>query len=271
MDLQDIWQEHRRFILGVLAGVVVFFAARAIIGSVIGTEQALRAPGLTLRSIQSAELFTTATRDRARALNDELRTRAEELRHAVAFVPGDEFRLDGKGDPDTYFPEVARRVRTSLLRASQEYGVELADRDLQWQAPVGREEIADTLVALAAIEAAAQRLLEAGETVRARDPEALGVQSIEALKYDRRGGNAAAASRRFRRRSNEGSDLVEEHRIAFSFRADVMTLQLWLESLRGSAPPLALAPELKVTPGDQVGDPVLVKGTILALTVRELQ
>ena len=38
MDLQDIWQEHRRFILGCFIGLLAFFVVRGIMGSVLDTE-----------------------------------------------------------------------------------------------------------------------------------------------------------------------------------------------------------------------------------------
>ena len=50
MDLQDIWQEHRRFILGVLGGVVVFFIAKATVQNLFGAEAAVRKANVVVGS-----------------------------------------------------------------------------------------------------------------------------------------------------------------------------------------------------------------------------
>jgi len=42
MDLTNIWQEHRTFILSVMAGLVVFFAGQAVISGIYGIEETRR-------------------------------------------------------------------------------------------------------------------------------------------------------------------------------------------------------------------------------------
>ena len=271
MDLQDIWQEHRRWILGVLAGVIVFFAARSIIDSVFGGDRAVREAQRKAQALMTQEFYQPATRDEILAENDRLVAQVAELREALAFVPSEEFSLIGKGAPDIYFPAVAARVRGGVLRAAQESGVDFEDGNLEWPAPALREEIEKTLIGLAAIEAAALRLVAAGDRVRALDPEALGLVSIDSLKVQNRASGYRPGMRnRLRRGERDASDLVEENRIAFAIRCDVQTLELWLEALRGEDPPLALSSgDFTVTPGDQAGDPLVVKGQLLALTIQE--
>jgi hypothetical protein len=177
--------------------------------------------------------------------------------------------LTGKGDPDLYFPEVERRVRTRIVAYAQERSVAIDERDLVWPAAVSREEKEQTLIGLCALQHAALRLVDAGEQVRQEIADSVGLQSIESFQIEKRAGSSS--SRRGRRTADsEIAGLVDEYRVKFRFRSDTATLQAWLEKLRREVPSIGLAPELRVTPGDQVGDPVLVQGSLAALVIGDL-
>ncbi len=267
MDLQDIWQEHRRFILGVLGGLIVFLIAKSTITGLFDATGSVRAA--TTSAVVGKPVFDAQARTELQRRNEALTAEFDRLRDSVAFVPGEEFELAGKGAFDTYFPQVERRVRTTILQAAQAGGVELADQDLVWPAPSSREEVAATLVALAAMEQAALRLFDAGESVLAVDPEALGVSTVESLKYESRTSSRARLGGARLGRGSDEVELVEERLVSFVVRCDLKTLQVWFEALRGQNPPLALQPGLMVKQGEQVGDPLTVRGTLAVLTVKD--
>ena len=72
-----------------------------------------------------------------------------------------------------------------------------------------------------------------------------------------------------RQEASETEDLVREQRIGFTVRCDVQTLQVWLESLRDREPRIALAASLRVVPGDEIGDPLVVRGQLSVVTVAQ--
>ncbi len=268
MDLQDLWQEHKRWILGVVAGLVVYLVGAKIVGTFFYSHGAILRVNQLRRSIEGDERFDRADLTKIQAAKAEIEAQEAKVRDAVAFVPGERFLLKGNGDPDTYFPEVAQGVRTDVLGRARELSVELADRDLTWPAPVGREEIERTLLGLCVLQNAATRLLEAGDAVRRADPEALGLVSIDKLAIEKRSGSAF--HRPVRRRPTDQPDVAEkldEIQVAFAFRCDVATLQTFLEQLRGRQPRIGLAPDLKVQAGDQIGDPLVVRGHFSALRI----
>ncbi|MDA0374936.1 MAG: hypothetical protein O2865_14215 [Planctomycetota bacterium] len=269
MDLQDFWQENKRWILGVVAGLIVYWVGGGIVSAVFGGASASGRVQAMARDLQREEYYDAQALRTAREENERLTALVEQVRQHAAFVPDEEFVLTGKGDPDLYFPEVERRVRTRIVAYAQERSVAIDERDLVWPAAVSREEKEQTLVGLCALQHAALRLVDAGEQVRQEVADAVGLQSIESMQIEKRAGSST--SRRGRRAADsEIAGLVDEYRVKFRFRADTATLQAWLEKLRSASPSIGLAPELRVTPGDQVGDPVLVQGSLAALVIRDL-
>jgi hypothetical protein len=268
LDLQDFWQESKRWVLGVLAGLIVFWIGGKVVDAVFGGANASgRAIGLA-RSLQGTEYFDAEALSAARAQNEGLTALLARVREHSGFVPDEDFVLAGKGDPDLYFPEVERRVRQRVVSRAQERSVSIDEGDLTWPAAVTRDEKAETMVGLCVLEHAALRLVEASEEVRQRLPDALGLQGIESFAIDRPG--TARSPRGPRGTANDDlAGLVDEHRVRFRFRADVPTLQAWLTRLRAERPTIGLAPELRVTPGDQIGDPVTVQGILSAIVLHE--
>jgi len=177
----------------------------------------------------------------------------------MVFTPSDEFVLAGKGDPDLHFDAVSRRVKRDLVRRADALGVRLLEKDLEWPAPVG-EEIQPTLIGLNLLEQVAQRLLHAHEQVKGWDGEATGLDAIESLRVVGAGRGSSAARAR-----HNPSDVVQEEKVSFKIRADEATVKLFLEACAGEQPPIALAPEFKMTVGRAPGDPLQVSGTMLAL------
>lgn len=258
MDANELWQENKRWILGVALGAVVFWVASTVIGGVYGTTGASRQIRTARQELAGQAFYTQAALHNAQQEAEQVQASLDELTKAMVFVPGDEFLVAGKGDPDLHFDAVSRRVKRDLLRRADALGVRLLEKDLDWPAPVS-EEIQPTLIGLNLLEQVALRLLDAHERVKGWDAEATGLDSIETLRVVAAGRTSGSRARR------GASEVVQEEKVSFKVRADEATVKLFLESCASKAPPIALAPDFKMTVGPAPGDPLLVSGTMLAL------
>lgn len=267
MDISEFWQENKRWVLGVAAGAVVYLVGQKVVSSTFGADGLASRARTTAVSIDKTEYFDNDALAAARTQSKAIEAVGAQLRERVGFVPDADFQLDGKGDPDTYFPEMARRVRRKVVLTAQESSIDFADQSLAWQPAVGREEIATRLLELNVLEAAAMRLIDASNEVRAAEPDAFGVVAIESIKIEK-SKTAGGARGRVRKESNAP---VKEFTVSFQFRCDVATLQNWLERLRSQRPVLGIAvdPAFVVQTGDQINDPIRVKGAVTALWIVE--
>jgi hypothetical protein len=267
VDISEFWQENKRWVLGVAAGAVVYLVGQKVVSSTFGADGLAARANQTANTISRKEFFDNEALNTARSQAKEIAAVGTELRERVGFAPDADFQLDGKGDPDTYFPEMARRVRRKVVLTAQESSIDFADQNLVWQPAVGREEIASRLVELNVLEAAAMRLIDASNEVRAAEPDAFGVVAIEAIRIEKAKAQSGA---RGRARSDTKSP-VKEFTVSFQFRCDVATLQNWLERLRSQRPVLGITadPAFVVQAGDQINDPIRVKGAVTALWIQE--
>ena len=265
MDLHDIWQENKRWILGVVAGLLVFWTVSTIVKGIYSTAGVRQQIRNQQRSVQSEPLYTAEALAAARNEQEELETARGRLDGAIEFVPPDEFLLAGKGDPHLHFDVVSRRVRRELVSRADALGVEHAEGDVNWKPPVG-EGIQPTLIGLALLEAVGTRLLDAHERVRADDYDSLGLVSVEAFDVVPHNQGPRRGPRGRGRARASGSDrLVREFRVKFKFRADEATTLLFLEACRSQEPHIALGADFSMTPGPAPGGPLTVSGTLIAL------
>jgi hypothetical protein len=264
LDLNDIWQQNKRWILGVGAGLVLFWLGTVIVRSIWNGERAESAVESVFRSTRGEQYYQANERTAAKTDGEELAAAEQRLRSALEYVPEDRFLLAGKSDPDLHFDQVSREVRRTLVEKAQQYAVELSGGDLVWEPPVG-DEIGRTLLGLSVLHHAVDRLLDAGDRVRSTDPEALGVTRIDQFKVEK------STQRKPRRRGRDASVDVEgrivETDVTFTFRADAGTVALFLEKCRAMAPALVLSEGFKIEAGRHPGDPLTVKGRVSALTI----
>ncbi len=264
MDLHDIWQENKRWILGVIAGLLIYWTGSTIVKGIYSTAAVRQQIRNQQRSVQSEPLYTSEALAAARTEQEELEAARGRLDGALEFVPDDEFLLAGKGDPHLHFDVVSRRVRRELVHRADALGVEHSESDVNWKPPVG-EAIQPTLIGLALLEAAGHRLLDAHERVRSANFDALGLVSVEAFDVTAHNVGRRGRSTRGRPRAAASSSSVQEHRVKFKFRADEATTLLFLEACRSQEPHIALGADFLMTPGAAPGGPLTVSGTLLAL------
>ncbi len=143
MSVEDIWQENKGFILGVVGGLIVFFTAYTIIeGSKakdIGSnfaqisraerhERSIRLPSGELRRLQ----------DRREELGQEL----ARLENELAYRPAEGFTLAGLNRaPDIHFNEMVQRLLVEVVEPAAALDIRIpADLGLGEVTPRSDEE-----------------------------------------------------------------------------------------------------------------------------------
>lgn len=269
MDPHEVWQENKRWILGVVAGLLVYWVASSIIGGVYSTSSVKSQIRRAQKSVGSEPLYNQDALSDAREEQRELSEARTRLDDALVFRADEEFLLEGKGDPNVHFDVVSRRVVNDSVDRADALGIELSSASLDWPSPVG-DEVQPTLVAINVIDRAMRRLFSAHERARSWDSAALGLVEIESFKVvtgrgTTRGTRRSSASRRG---ELSADDLVLEDKVRFKFRGDETTTRLFLESCLSGAPRITLSADFKMTTGQAPGDPLEVSGTLSALRLR---
>ncbi len=154
MDLNNYWQENKRFLSFVGVGLVVFLVAWYAIDSSFGADLRIARSATSSRQAELRQpMFAAADLERAKGQNDELTRACAALRGAVEFQTRPEFRLE-KGQPATsrYFA-VLERSRDDLKRLGSRSGLALPlDLGMPAVAPTKELELARYLEALDAID-----------------------------------------------------------------------------------------------------------------------
>ncbi len=165
MDLNDYWQENKRFVLTVVAGLIVFMIGEMMIGSFIKDE--LDSKKGTLGNIQR-ELRKSRYKARdltqARTENQALREATETLVGAVAFQPREPYRADpARGSLGNQYFAANTAVRDDLLREAGRAGVRIVpDIGLPALAPTRDDELERHLDALDLIERVLRMAIDEG-------------------------------------------------------------------------------------------------------------
>ena len=181
MDLNDIWQENKRFITGVIGGAVLFLFGLLAIQSLFGDElKSTRRSKERLERQLSESRYGSSERELARADNDTLSAALAELATAVEFSGRQGFRLDSSaGSPVNQYHRTVARVREQLLTRAGRANLFLdPDLGLPDLSPAQDEEIARYLDALDAVARTVHWAIQAGveriDDVRIRLDPALG-------------------------------------------------------------------------------------------------
>jgi hypothetical protein len=118
MNLSDYWQENKRFVTTVVAGVLVFFVAYWMLAGSYGTQaRTAKRQVSTLMGDLRTPMYGGADRDAAERENLALRAAIGELSQRTAFEAREEFRWKPGEDSasNLYFQRVAE-VRERLRR-----------------------------------------------------------------------------------------------------------------------------------------------------------
>lgn len=144
MDLNDYWQENKRFVLTVLAGVILFVIIDAMISSLIGDElSARRSTRTKLRQELSEGRYIGRDLTTGRAENQALIAAEEALVAGVAYPTRPRFQLDpARGSAGNQYFSAVQDVRDDILRRAGRRNIRIAqDLGLPALAPTRDDEI----------------------------------------------------------------------------------------------------------------------------------
>ncbi len=263
MDPHEIWQENKRWIVGILLGVVLFFIADTIIGSVYGSTSVVRQTRSLVTRINSEPMYDREGLSKLQAEADALGKLEQELMAAVAFTPRPRFDLKGKGLFHLHFDEVSREVRARLLASADRVGADLAAKDILWPTPTTPDDTQAVLHALDLLDDAMARVFTVAQQVRDAESQAQGLVSIDEIRVE---AEKRVASRG-RRRVADASDRIREQRISFRLRADADTITRVLESFKAGPRPVPLGGLHVRLDSKRPGDPLQVSGVLVAVQV----
>lgn len=163
MNVNDFWQENKRFVVTVAGAVVVFFTGVMVINSVFGDDLALQLSKQTrLEATLAGPLFQQSDLDVLRTENRALVSAHETLTQATVFVPRADFAPDAGSLAQRYF-EVVARTRDALLPTAGRAGIPVPENlGLPALAPTKDEQIVRHLEALDLIDRVLRLAFEAG-------------------------------------------------------------------------------------------------------------
>ncbi len=264
MDLNDIWQQHKTWILGVLGGLVLFFIGKSMISNSYSTKSS-RMQIAKAKKVLKESHYTIQERRAVQEMKGELEKRLARLRDKLEFHPRSEFLLDGQQQgPAVYYLRKEGMVRSRHSEAMESAGVEFGSPNLGMPAepPIGRDQKQLFLYGLDLIDDTLTRLLDAHVEATNRNPDAHGLRAVESIKLDPK-----IASRRSTRRRKGDEEARKEVLASLRIRCDSLTLQIFLERMLGDADlrPLVISNVEAVDKSDTPGQPLVVNIELLAL------
>jgi hypothetical protein len=271
MDVGSFVQENKRWLLGCATGLVVFFIARSIVGSVYDPMPERRAARGVVQNAQTTEVYDRSGLAAAIAEQDALAASRKSLETEIGFAKSADFTFEGKGlSADEFLGKVGRERKLAILKAASERDVQVdQNRDLTWPpAPNGLEEIRSALFGIELIDETCTRLFAAHDAVKTVDPQAQGLVGLRIGVETRR-----AARRAPVRGQKPGQvdvrEFLEQERVLFEFRSDEATAMQFLESLRKPGRTLTLEPGLKMTHTGRRADPVVTTGSLVGIAFKQ--
>lgn len=251
MDLEEYWQENKRFLAQVGIGFVVFLIGLGVIGATVGArfEEKQRDVSGLQRQLRDA-YFGRTERNAATDDNEALVAAAVALREQVRFVPREQFRGTGESqqrvDTNRYLT-VASRVRTQLMPLASRFNVEVDETlGLPEQSPTRSDELERHLDALDVIERvvgiAIEERVAAVESIKVRlDPGLRGRKGIGSIERSRvifqiRGDDLALERTIARLQLDEPQPLVVEEAVMRRSREDPELVVLELSVLIARVP-----------------------------------
>jgi hypothetical protein len=164
MDLGAYWQENRRFVLSVGAGVVVFLIGFAIESSLFQGKINAAQRAIQLNKNQLKELqFSAKDLAEVEGENAALRAALEELVEAARFRPRPEFVPDpAAGSSANHYLRTLSRVREELLTRANRASLTLdSSLGMPELSPTAEREILRYLEALDLVESVADLAIRA--------------------------------------------------------------------------------------------------------------
>ena len=118
MDLNEYWEENRRFVLGVLGALVVFFIAHSLVKSIYADDIVSKRGQISRsKSDLNEPMYSSADLALAEEQNAALKAALQELIGPTHFAPRDAFALDAeRGSASSQYLRALGDVREELVR-----------------------------------------------------------------------------------------------------------------------------------------------------------
>jgi hypothetical protein len=166
MDLNEYWQENKRFLVATASGAVVFLIGTMLVDHFFGGElkSLQRAASSASSKLRSESMYDASQLAEVEKENEALKQSVDVLTKATAFDARPEFRLDPKaGAPTNQYFTAVSRVRGDLLRAAGRGNLRVPeDLGLPALSPTREAEIERYLEALDLVDRAVRLALAAG-------------------------------------------------------------------------------------------------------------
>ncbi|MHC4513373.1 MAG: hypothetical protein ACYTKC_09385 [Planctomycetota bacterium] len=266
MDLHEIWQENKRWILSCVAGLLVFWIGHSIIDGIYDDGVLESRINRTRKEIAEAQ-YTLPQKRAAEDDNEGIRTAYDQLHKAMHLEVPAAYRLGGQ-DHELFWAQRKREVADQLLNLAAEANVDLDEDAFRWPSPVERADIERALVGLSILDQAVQRLMRAHHEVTNAHPDAIGLREVKKMQIEARRATYRGPPRGTDEKRPE--DQILEYLVSFEVFADYRTTARFLESCRQSALPLGLTGLDIEQTKQRSGDPLRVRGKLLGLVVTPL-
>lgn len=163
MDLTTLWQEHKAFILSVVAGLLVFFVGQTIISSTYGIDEKRLQRTKYKSALRKRNTPTTGQLNEARRLNEELRARFDAAVDRVNFVPEKKYLLSRKEKPDIQYDRVFGEARDLYVEEAKTLNISVDENlGMPELSPTRQSEIQRALSALDIVSRVVLLAMESG-------------------------------------------------------------------------------------------------------------
>lgn len=204
MDLEEYWQENKRFLARIGIGCAVFLVGLGVVNATVGAERK-RLEG-TVTSTQgklAAPFYSADDRRNAEGDNEALTATVAALRAQVEFQPRAEFRGTGPVDASRFI-NVASRVRSEIMPLASRRNVSIDPKlGMPESTPTQGDLIERHLDALDVVE----RVVRVAIDERVKKVAAITVRTDPALN------------------SRKGVGAIERTRVTFEIEGDDLALQ----------------------------------------------
>ncbi len=150
MDLTELWQQHKKFIVAVAAALLLLLVGHSVLQKTFPVDERRAGAKKTAEAMRKKpEVPDAAVRDLQSEV-DALKARFAELAGAMRFKPGDDFVLPpGESEPRMFFFSKLRKLQGALVDAAAKQDIRVPDGlGLKELTPTDPEEIRRTLLAL---------------------------------------------------------------------------------------------------------------------------
>lgn len=179
MDLNDIWQGHKKFILAVGGAAIAFLVAKAIIGSTWDVDSLSSNARSTSTQLKKLAAASPAELSAVQAQCSDLRERLAELQKRMEFTTAPEYLLPEGKNADLVFNEVRARAQEELIGKAARRNIRVDESlGMPQFTPSGREAIQRSLRALNVVE----KVVEAAVAAEVRSVDGIEVTEARTRK-----------------------------------------------------------------------------------------